>query len=107
MEIRQLLIQHPLKSHSYSTILPNVHNWILQYNEPSLGMVQSSYSTCTATQCNKLNFTWPHPLLQRAMSQAGVSTLSLEGGELSHRDKKYYIHLGQLSYCVTKTTTNG
>jgi len=40
------------------------------------------------------------------MSQAGVNTLSLEGGELSHWDKNY-IHLGQLSYCVTMTTTNG
>jgi len=60
-----------------------MHTPLSNTYELPLGVVQSSYSTCTATQCNKLNETPTklHPLLQRAMSQEGVSTL---GGELSH-----------------------
>ena len=72
-----------------------MHTPLSNTYELPLGVVQSSYSTCTTTQCNKLKETPTnlhmclHPLLQRAMSQEGVSTL---GGELSHWDKKYYTH---------------
>jgi len=37
------------------------------------------------------------------MSKGVVSNLTPAGGELSHWDN-YYIHVGELSYCVTKTT---